>query len=216
MPDATITSTASTFGTIAGTFAADQSTIAGTVTAITGTIDGSVGVPGPQGEPGEGVPAGGTTAQYLVKYSGASYDTIWATLTPYLPLTGGYITGDIESSNNSAYRSWDGSYNSMVLKGDYLQFVNSNIGGNTLTVEWDGITFADGKQTVKYPGASILTGYALESWVTANFAPLAVQPTVQNSGSTFNNAQFTTIHYTKELVFIISGVTYAIPARIVA
>ena len=83
MPDATITSTASTFGTIAGTFAADQSTITGTITAITGTVDGSVGVPGPQGPAGAagvGVPAAGTTGQVLQKLSATSYDTGWLTL----------------------------------------------------------------------------------------------------------------------------------------
>ena len=101
MPDATITSTASTFGTISGTFAADQSTVTGTITGtVTGTLTGSVGVPGPQG------PTGAT--------------------------------------------------------------------GN--------------------PG---------------------IIPTVQNSGSTFNNGQFTSVHYTKELLFVLSGVTYAVPARIV-
>lgn len=88
MPDAIITSTASTFGTITGTFAADQSTVTGTVTGIiTGTLSGSVGVPGPkgdtgpqgpQGEPGEGVPAGGLEGQILLKASDASYDTVWA------------------------------------------------------------------------------------------------------------------------------------------
>jgi hypothetical protein len=53
MPDATITSTESTFGTISGTFAADQSTVTGTITGIiTGTLSGSVGVPGPPGPAG--------------------------------------------------------------------------------------------------------------------------------------------------------------------
>ena len=104
MPDATITSTASTFGTISGTFAADQSTVTGTITGtVTGTLTGSVGVPGPQGAQG---PTGAT--------------------------------------------------------------------GN--------------------PG---------------------IIPTVQNSQSTFNNGQFTSVHYTKELLFVLSGVTYAVPARIV-
>ena len=93
MPDATITSTASTFGTITGTFAADQSTVTGTVTSlITGTLSGSVGVPGPQGPagaqgpqgpqgvpgaPGEGVPAGGTAGQVLAKVDGVDYNTEW-------------------------------------------------------------------------------------------------------------------------------------------
>jgi hypothetical protein len=248
MPDATITSTASTFGSISGTFAADQSTIAGTITAITGTVNGSVGVPGPQGPsgptgntgpqgdpgpPGVGVPSGGTTGQYLVKASGTSYDTVWQTLsisgyateawvtagfypltgnpsgfltsaalTPYLPKAGGYITGDLQSSNNSAYRSWDGAYNTSVLKGDYLQLTNSNTGGNALTIEWSGITFPSGKQTVHYPGTSILSGYATEAWVTAGFAPIAAgqpasgtvgQVLTKNSGTSYDSSWQTLI-----------------------
>ena len=97
MPDATITSTESTFGTISGTFAADQSTITGTVSGvITGTLSGSVGVPGPQGptgatgatgpqgpqgDPGPagaGLPTGGTEGQIIVKASATDYDTVWA------------------------------------------------------------------------------------------------------------------------------------------
>ena len=217
MPDATITSTASTFGTITGTFAADQSTVTGTITAITGTVDGSVGVPGPQGQqgiqgiqgiqgvpgspgaPGVGVPAAGNTGQVLQKLSATSYDTGWLTLpadfitsvtapldvtsgnlsvnlSAYLPLAGGYITGDIQSSNGSGYRTFDGLYSQVNISSAMIQLLNGNVGGGTLTVEWDGITFADGKQTVKYPGASILTGYALESWVTAGFYPLSGNP----------------------------------------
>ena len=53
MPDATITSTESTFGTISGTFLETGATIQGTITGIVaGTLDGSVGVPGPQGPAG--------------------------------------------------------------------------------------------------------------------------------------------------------------------
>lgn len=73
MPDAIITSTESTFGTISGTFAADQSTVTGTVAGvITGTLDGTVGVPGP------GVPLGGTEGQIIIKQSSTDYDTAWA------------------------------------------------------------------------------------------------------------------------------------------
>jgi hypothetical protein len=81
MPDATITSTASTFGTISGVFSADQSTISGTISGIVpGTLTGSVGVPGPAGAPGQGVPAGGASGQFLQKVSGVDYATDWVTL----------------------------------------------------------------------------------------------------------------------------------------
>ena len=81
MPDATITSTASTFGTISGVFSADQSTISGTISGIVpGTLTGSVGVPGPQGPAGIGLPAGGTSGQFLQKTSGVDYATDWVTV----------------------------------------------------------------------------------------------------------------------------------------
>lgn len=41
-------------------------------------------------------------------------------------------------------------------------------------------------------------------------------PTVQNNGGGYNNGQFTTAHYPKELVFVVSGHTYAVPARLLA
>lgn len=93
MPDATITSTASTFGTITGTFAADQSTITGTVTGVVvGTLDGSVGVPG------IGVPDGGTTGQVLKKASNTSYDTVWG--TDLASAAWGTITGTLSSQTD--------------------------------------------------------------------------------------------------------------------
>ncbi|MEY3851264.1 MAG: Nitrincola phage, partial [Verrucomicrobiota bacterium] len=94
MPDATITSTASTFGTITGTFTADQSTVTGTISGtVTGTLTGSVGVPGPAGP---GVPAGGTAGQYLQKIDGVDYNTDWVTinLSAYAPLNSPVFTGD--------------------------------------------------------------------------------------------------------------------------
>jgi len=96
-----------------------------------------------------------------------------AASSTYLPLAGGYITGDIQSSNGSGYRSWDGSTKTTVLLSTYLQLNNSGAGGGALTVEWDGITFQSGKQTLPFLG---LAGYATESWVTSNFYPLVGNP----------------------------------------
>jgi len=99
--------------------------------------------------------------------------SISAASSTYLPNSGGYITGDIQSSNGSGYRSWDGLTKTTVLISTYLQLNNSGAGGSALTVEWDGITFATGKQTLPFLG---LTGYATESWVTSNFYPLVGNP----------------------------------------
>jgi hypothetical protein len=114
----------------------------------------------------------------------------------YLPLAGGYITGDLQSNNGSGYRTWDGGYKTANLQPEYLQLNNAGVGGNSLTIEWDGISFADGKQTVRYPGTGVLdglyyplssnpagyltsaalSGLATESWVTAGFYPLTGNP----------------------------------------
>ena len=52
------------------------------VTAEDGTTiwleDGNIRIQGPPGLPGQGVPAGGSTGQFLAKVSGSDYDTAWA------------------------------------------------------------------------------------------------------------------------------------------
>ena len=162
MPDAIITSTASTFGTISGTFAADQSTVTGTVTGtITGTLSGSVGVPGPagpagpagpQGAPGQGVAAGGSTGQVLQKLSSTSYDTGWATLpADYInsvsaPLA---VASGVLSVDLSTYLPLAGGYmtgaifNTNGIGGLYLN--NFSLGADRYTtVSWSQISLCGG------------------------------------------------------------------------
>jgi hypothetical protein len=152
MPDATITSTASTFGTITGTFAADQSTVTGTITGIiTGTLSGSVGVPGqqgpvgpqgPQGEPGEGVPVGGTAGQFLTKIDGTNYNTDWTTLNLSAYLT---KAGNLEGLTNlSTARDNIGLGQSDVAVFSSLQTASDIIVG--VDVPGSGIIFGDSTQ----------------------------------------------------------------------
>ena len=170
MPDATITSTASTFGTISGTFAADQSTVTGTVTGIVaGTLTGSVGVPGPQGQqgiqgiqgiqgvpgspgaPGVGVPAGGLASQVLAKIDGQDFNTEW------VDQSGAVVWGDIggEISN----------------QGDLVSALADKLDITTAAATYYLQTNPNGFITV-----SALTGYATQSWVTAGFYPLSGNP----------------------------------------
>ena len=89
MPDAIITSTASTFGTISGTFAADQSTIVGTVAgSVVGTLTGSVGVPGPVGPAGPGSTWGGIVGTI------SDQTDLWTQLGLKAPLASPVFTGD--------------------------------------------------------------------------------------------------------------------------
>lgn len=156
MPDATITSTASTFGTISGTFSADQSTITGTVSGlVTGTLSGSVGVPGPQGPqgatgatgatgpqgpqgiPGVGVPAGGTSGQVLYKTSSTDYATDWTSLgtAAYQP-TSYWIQSPAVAAADGQVPIWDAATSRAIWSDNYataLEATVRNESGSTMT-----------------------------------------------------------------------------------
>lgn len=116
-----------------------------------------------------------TAGFYPLASNPAGYLTSSA-LTPYLLKAGGIITGDIQSNNGSGYRSYDGLYKQTNVSASLIQLLDADVGGTTLSIESSGITFPSGKQTVHYPGTSILSGYATESWVTAGFYPLSGNP----------------------------------------
>jgi len=102
MPDATITSTASTFGTISGVFSADQSTISGTISGIVpGTLTGSVGVPGPAGATGATGPSGADGSQ-IYTGSGAPSSLLGVDSDFY-----------VDTASNNYYQKESGSW---VLK----------------------------------------------------------------------------------------------------
>jgi hypothetical protein len=152
MPDATITSTESTFGTISGTFAADQSTVAGTVTGIiTGTLSGSVGVPGPQGPagatgptgpqgpqgvpgtPGQGVPVGGTAGQFLTKIDGTNYNTDWTTVNLSAYAVKANNLSDLTNFATARDNLNLGTLNNPTFAGLTLQGSGANVGQYTPT-----------------------------------------------------------------------------------
>ena len=155
---------------------------------------GIQGIQGIQGVPGQGLAAGGNTGQVLKKLSATNYDTGWLTLpadyitsvseplavasgnlsvnlSAYLPLAGGYITGDIQSINGSQFRTFLGA-NSMVIQSNQIQMGDA---AGSLTIDAEGISFNTSpyKQTLPFLG---LAGYATESWVASNFYPLASNP----------------------------------------
>jgi len=173
MPDATITSTASTFGTISGVFSADQSTISGTISGIVpGTLTGSVGVPGPAGAagaPGVGVPVGGTAGQYLQKTTtGVDYATDWVTLNlgNYALLSGADFTGRVSVPG--------------ITGGEFVNFPGFNIvptqteptdkvNGDLWVYDDEGLTPSKFRVFLESETQNIAT----ESWVTTSFAPKA-------------------------------------------
>jgi len=216
MPDAIITSTASTFGTISGTFAADQSTIAGTITGVVvGTLSGSVGVPGPQGPtgatgatgatgpqgvPGQGVAAGGSTGQVLQKLSATSYDTGWLTLpadfitsvSSPLAVATGNLTVDLSAYLTSATAA--STYQTLAGMSSYL---TSATAASTYYLQ----TNPSGFQTAANV-TTALSPYLLSATAASTYAVIAAgQPTsgtvgqilTKNSGTNYDSSWATLI-----------------------
>jgi hypothetical protein len=170
MPDATITSTASTFGTISGVFSADQSTISGTISGIVpGTLTGSVGVPGPAGPagaPGVGVPAGGTAGQYLQKIDGTNYNTDWVTINlgNYALLSGADFTGRVSVPSITGDEV-------VVIPGFNIVPTQTEptdkVDGDLWVYDDEGLTPSKFRVFLESETQNIAT----ESWVTTSFAP---------------------------------------------
>ncbi len=166
MPDATITSTASTFGTITGTFSADQSTVTGTITGVVaGTLSGSVGVPGPAGPAGIGLPAGGTSGQFLQKTSGVDYATDWVTLNLTGLATESWVTaGFYPLTGNPSNFLTASALTPYLTKADNLGSLTnfatarSNLGlGSLDTPTFAGVNVPGSGTSVANLGATFLT-----------------------------------------------------------
>ena len=194
MPDATITSTESTFGTISGTFAADQSTVAGTVTGIiTGTLSGSVGVPGPQGPagatgptgpqgpqgvpgtPGQGVPVGGTAGQFLTKIDGTNYNTDWTTVNLSAYAVKANNLSDLTNFATARDNLNLGTLNSPVFAGVTAQGSGANVANLTptslsLTHATSGSFVIQPSVGITFPDASVQTTAFTTSQLTAYLA----------------------------------------------
>jgi hypothetical protein len=198
MPDATITSTASTFGTISGVFSADQSTISGTISGIVpGTLTGSVGVPGPAGPAGIGLPAGGTSGQFLQKTSGVDYATDWVTVNltglateswvtaGFYPLTGNpssFLTASAltpyltSATAASTYQTLAGMSDYLAKAGNLAGLANTgtartNLGLGSLAVVNDAPS--DGSQYARKNAAwEVVT--TTPDYITSVSSPLSV------------------------------------------
>jgi hypothetical protein len=163
MPDATITSTASTFGTISGVFSADQSTISGTISGtIPGTLTGSVGVPGPAGAPGVGVPAGGTAGQFLTKIDGTNYNTDWTTVNLSVYAVKANNLSDLPSASTARTNLGLGSLAVVNdAPSDGSQYARKNAAWEVVTTTPDYITSVSSPLSVTTGNLSIdLSAYA--------------------------------------------------------
>jgi hypothetical protein len=194
MPDATITSTASTFGTISGVFSADQSTISGTISGIVpGTLTGSVGVPGPQGptgatgatgatgptgpagSPGVGVPAGGTAGQFLTKIDGTNYNTDWTTVNLSAYAVKANNLSDLTNFATARDNLGLGTLNSPTFAGITAQGSGANVANLTptslsLTHATSGSFTIQPSSGITFPDATVQTTAFTTSQLTAYLA----------------------------------------------
>ena len=204
MPDATITSTASTFGTISGTFAADQSTVTGTVTGIVvGTLTGSVGVPGPQGptgatgatgatgpagpagSPGVGVPVGGTAGQFLTKIDGTNYNTDWTTVNLSVYAVKANNLSDLSSASTARTNLGLGSLavvNDAPSNGS--QYARKNAAWDVVTTTPDFISSVSSPLSVTTGNLTIdLSPYLTSATAASTYAVIAAgQPVSGTTG----------------------------------
>jgi hypothetical protein len=176
MPDATITSTASTFGTISGVFSADQSTISGTISGtIPGTLTGSVGVPGPAGAAGQGVPVGGTAGQFLTKIDGTNYNTDWTTVNLSAYAVKANNLSDLTNFATARDNLNLGTLNSPVFAGVTAQGSGANVANLTptslsLTHATSGSFVIQPSVGITFPDASVQTTAFTTSQLTAYLA----------------------------------------------
>jgi hypothetical protein len=183
MPDATITSTASTFGTISGVFSADQSTISGTISGIVpGTLTGSVGVPGPAGPAGIGLPAGGASGQYLQKTSNADYATDWVTVNLSAYAVKANNLSDLGSISTARDNLGLGSLSTPTFAGVNIPGAGTsvaNLGATSLTInqQGSGQFTIQPSQGIVFPNGSIqttaFTGVPAD-YITSVSSPLTV------------------------------------------
>jgi hypothetical protein len=174
---------------------------------IGGTISGQVGTPGPQGPagpagaqgiPGVGVPAGGTTGQFLTKSSNLDYATGWSTLSLAGYATESWVTaGFYPLSGNPSGFLTASALTPYLTKADNLgsltnfSLARDNLGlGSLTTPTFAGLTLqGSGANVGQYTPTSLsLTHTTFGSFVISpssgiTFPDMSVQSTAFPAGS---------------------------------
>ena len=171
-----------------------EATIGATAPAILTVgvgVPGATGAQGPQGDPGEGVPVGGSAGQALVKIDGTNHNTEWSSLPAFLTKAGNLsgLTNFEEARDNLglglgnevtflAVYTINGDLQN-YLDGNGLQVTNLAT-GNFVWIKNDSIQFADSTvQTTAWndaPSNGTIYGRQDGDWVEAgggDYLPLA-------------------------------------------
>ena len=184
---------------ITGSF---NSLVSGTISGVFqntagGVLSGVIGTPGPQGsqgEPGQGVPVGGSAGQALVKIDGTNYNTEWSSLPAFLTKAGN-LSGltdlsvardnlNLGQNNNPIFARVDllGTFpNGSVITPNSLS-ITSSVYGSFAISPASGITFPDATvQTTAYPGG--IGNYLLRANNLSDLTDLSVARQNINLGS---------------------------------
>lgn len=173
-------------------------TIPGAVNVTTGStapavLTIGVGVPGaqgPQGPAGQGVPTGGTAGQFLTKIDGTNYNTDWTTVNLSVYAVKANNLSDLTSASTARTNLGLGTM-ATASAADY----------STTTVA-NGLYYPLSGNPSSFLTASALTGYATQSFVAANYAPIAAglptggtvgQVLTKNSGTDYDDSWQTLI-----------------------
>ena len=173
-------------------------TIPGAVNVTTGStapavLTIGVGVPGaagPQGPAGPGVPTGGTAGQFLTKIDGTNYNTDWTTVNLSVYAVKANNLSDLTSASTARTNLGLGTM-ATASAADY----------STTTVA-NGLYYPLSGNPSSFLTASALTGYATQSFVAANYAPIAAglptggtvgQVLTKNSGTDYDDSWQTLI-----------------------
>ena len=187
--------------TINGTF---NSLIAGTLSGTVATPGaqgpagptGPTGPTGPAGAPGVGVPAGGTTGQFLSKASDSSYDTTWSTVSLGNYLVKANNLSDLTNFATARDNLGLGTLYTPTFAGLTLQGSGANVGqytptSLTLTHASSGSFVIQPSSGITFPDTSVQT----TAFVAGSGLPTGGtvgQVLTKNSGSNFD-ASFATL-----------------------
>ena len=169
------------FGTITATESTFGSISGSIVGAVPGTLSGSVGVPGPQGPAGSPGAVGPQGPQGVPGVGG----------------TWGSIVGTL-STQTDLQTALDGKYSTSNPSG----FITVSALSPYLTTATANATFQTLAGMSSYLTTSALTGYATQSFVVANYAPIAAglptggtvgQVLTKNSGTDYDDSWQTLI-----------------------
>ena len=173
-------------------------TIPGAVNVTTGSFAPAVltigvGVPGsqgPQGPAGQGVPVGGTAGQFLTKINGTDYNTDWTTVNLSAYAVKANNLSDLTSASTARSNLGLGTM-ATATAADY----------STTTVA-NGLYYPLTGNPSSFLTSSALTGYATQSFVASNYAPIAAglptggtvgQVLTKNSGTDYDDSWQTLI-----------------------